>query len=155
MAAYKLSNFYEQVRALAGDDGDLATGYDYTEEQLEAALRTVVRTGFLHCLAVDPLDNSQLIAPPPNQDTWGYLAAKAAHILIGGEMPVSIRTRAMSVMTDPAARRDSLAYLESMLSEIDARGNLCGSATDIGNQGLFGTAADRVTITRIGGCLLP
>lgn len=152
MAAYALSNFHEAVRALIGDEGDLPTGYDYQESQLDAALRTVVRMGFLPCLALDALNPAKLADPPSNPDTWGYLAAKAAHILIGGETPVSIRTRALSVLSDPAARRDSLSYIEAMLCEIDSRGNLCGSATATTVKGLFGTVGDVVTHCKLGGC---
>jgi hypothetical protein len=148
MPAYELSNFHEAVRSLAGDQGDLATGYDLLDEQLDAALRTVVRMGFLPCLTLD--DAGRLAEAPPNADTWGFLAAKAAHILIGGDTPVSIRTRAISLLADPAARRDSLAYIESMLSEIDARGNLC--ATTTGFKGLFGAVGDVITYCKLGGC---
>lgn len=151
MPAYALANFHEAVRALVGDEGDLATGYDLLDAQLGAALRTVVRMGFVPCLALDA-DPEKLAVEPPNPDTWGYLAAKAAHLLIGGETPVSIRTRALSVQADPAARRDSLAYIESMLSEIDARGNVCGGAGGNGFQGLFGAVGDVVTYCKLGGC---
>lgn len=152
MPAYALENFHESVRALAGDEGDVVSGFDLTDSQLNAALRTVVRLGFLPCLAIDSSYTDSLVAEPPNADTWGFLAAKAAHILIGGETPVSIRTRALSVLADPAARRDSLAYIESMLSDIDARGNLCGTASASKNAGLFGVVGDVVTYCKLGGC---
>lgn len=150
--AYELSNFHEALRALVGDEGSPAAGYDYVDEQLDGALRTVVRMGWLPCLSVSSADPSKLEAEPPNPDTWGWLVAKAAHILIGGETPVSIRTRAISVLADPAARRDSLAYIEAMLSEIDARGNLCGPAGSVAPGSLFGAVGDVVTYCRMGGC---
>lgn len=155
MPACPLSTFHEAVRALIGDEGDAVAGYDYQESQLNGALRTVVRMGFVPCLALDPQDQESLADAPANPDTWAYLVAKAAHILIGGETPVSIRTRAISVLADPAARRDSLAYIESMLSEIDGRGNVCGLATDTVTKGLFGTVGDVVTYCKLGGCDLP
>jgi hypothetical protein len=155
MSAYALSNFHEALRALIGDEGDVVAGYDYAASQLDGALRTVVRMGFLPCLALDPGDAESLAQAPANADTWAYLVAKAAHLLCGGQTPVSIRTRALSVMTDPAARRDSLAYIESMLSEIDARGNVCGAAGEITHKGLFGTVGDVVTWCKLGGCDLP
>lgn len=152
MPAYALSNFHESVRALIGDEGDAVGGYDYLEAQLNGALRSVVRMGFIPCLALDSQDANKLAAEPPNPDTWGYLVAKAAHILVGGETPVSIRTRALSVLADPAARRDSLAYIESMLSEIDARGNICGLITDTTTKGLFGAVGDVVTYCKLWSC---
>ena len=155
MPAYALSNFHEAVRALIGDEGDSVAGYDYQAAQLDGALRTVIRMGFVPCLAVDSSAADSLAAAPLNADTWAYIVAKAAHLLIGGETPVSIRTRAISVLADPAARRDSLAYIESMLSEIDARGNVCGLATDTTAKGLFGAVGDVVTYCKLGGCDLP
>ena len=154
MAAYPLSYFHEAVRALLGDEGDAVAGFDVQDAQINGSLRTVVRMGFVPCLLLDPANDAQLLAPPANADTWAYLVAKAAHILIGGDTPISIRTRALSVMADPAARRDSLAYIESMLSEIDARGNVCGSASDTGHKGLFGAVGDVVTYCKLWGCPL-
>lgn len=156
MSAYPLQNFHESVRALVGDQGDLATGYDYLDAQLNAALRTVVKMGHVPCLAMDSGSNEEsLVSAPINPDTWGYLAAKAAHILVGGNTPISVRTRALSYMADPAGRRDSLSYIEAMLSDIDARGNVCGSATDTTAKGLFGAIGDVVTYCKLGRCLAP
>jgi hypothetical protein len=143
MAAYALYNFHESVRALLGDEGDEATGFDYVDAQLGAALRTVIRAGYLPCLTL--ADNQNLAAAPANPDTWGYFVAKAAHILVGGATPFSIRTRALSVLADPAGRRDSMSYIETMISDIDARGNVCGGAGDTSHKGLFGSLADVVT----------
>lgn len=153
MPAFALTNFHEAVRALIGDEGNLAEGFDYRDEQISGALRTVVQSGWLPCLSIDLTDRESLDVAPPNPDTWGYLVAKAAHVLIGGATPISIRTRALSVLADPAARRDSMSHVEAMLSEIDARGNLCGAAEDTIHKGLFGTVGDVVTYCRIGGSL--
>ena len=146
---YLLSQFHEALRALVGDEGDLATGYDYSEAQLSAALRSVVRMGFVPSLVMGTTTDA-LAAAPVNPDTWGFLVAKAAHILIGGATPVNLRTRAISLSSDPSARRDSLAYIEAMLSDIDARGNVGGLATDTTTKGLFGTMADVVTYCHLG-----
>ena len=146
---YLLSTFFESLRALVGDEGDLATGYDYSDSQLSAALRTVVHMGFVPSLSIgskpDVLANA-----PGNPDTWGFLVAKAAHILIGGATPVSLRTRAISLETNPSARRDSLTYIELMLSDIDARGNVGGTSADTEFKGLFGTITDVMTYCAIG-----
>ena len=142
--SYLLNNFHEAVRALVGDEGDLATGYDYAEAQLSAALRTVVRMGQVPSLAMAASADA-LAAEPGNPDTWGYLAARAAHVLIGGATPVNLRTRAISLSTDPSARRDALSYIETMISEIDSRGNVGGTAADTGTKGLFGTMGDLMT----------
>ncbi len=149
MSVYALSNFHEAVRALVGDEGDTATGFDVADAQVDAALRTVVRMGQVPSLLMGATTDV-LQAAPGNPDTWGYLVAKAAHILIGGAQPVSIRTRALSLSSDPAARRDSLTFIEAMISEIDARGNVGGTAADTGNKGLFGTMTDLMTYCAMG-----
>jgi hypothetical protein len=51
----------------------------------------------------------------------------------------------LALTSDPSARRDSLTFIEAMLSEIDARGNVGGSATDTTTKGLFGTVTDIMT----------
>lgn len=147
--AYDLSSFHEALRALIGDGGSLATGYDYMDEQLDGALRTVVKMGFVPCLALE--DEASLVAAPANADTWAFLVAKAAHVFYGGANPVNIRTRAISVTQEAAARRDSLSWIETMLSDIDARGNVCGTAADTGHKGLFGAVGDVVTYCQVFG----
>lgn len=151
MASYALYNFHEAVRALVGDEGEAATGYDFVGAQLDSALRTVVRMGHVSCLSLECGNPDSLVAEPLNPDTWGMLAAQAALILVGGKQPESIRTRALSVMVDPAAKRDALSWIETMISNIDARGNVCGTADDTGHRGLFGTVGDVVTWCRVGG----
>lgn len=151
MAAYALVNFHEAMRALLGDEGDPASGYDYVAEQLDGALRTVVRMGFLPCLTIAP-DSGYLTDAPVNPDTWGYLVARAALLMLGGAAPINIRTRAISVSSDAGARRDSLAAVEAMVCEIDARGNVCGAAGDTGHKGLFSSVGDVVTYCALGHC---
>lgn len=146
MLPVPLSDFHEAVRILLGDGGDVVSGFDYPSAQLDGALRTVVRMGSLPCLALVPGSNPEfLVAAPANADTWGYLAAKAASFLIGGSVQESVRTRAMSILIDPASRRDAVTYLDTLLSDLDARGNLCGTAEDTSHKGLFGTADDFIT----------
>jgi hypothetical protein len=146
MAAYSLTEFYESVRTLLGDEGDSVAGFDYTDAQISGALRSVVRMGFLPCLALATGSNPETLTDaPPNPDTWGFLAAKAAHILIGGALQESIKTRAIAVSVNPLARRDAVFFLETMLSDLDARGNLCGTAEDTAHKGLFATQGDVMT----------
>ena len=105
--------------------------------------------GFIPSLAMGSASDA-LAAAPSNPDTWGYLVAKAAHILVGGAQPVNLRTRAISLSSDPSARRDSLSYIEAMLSEIDSSGNVGGSASDTSVKGLFGTMTDLMTFCAMG-----
>ena len=151
---FPLNNFHDALRAILGDEGSDAAGYDYSTEQLDRALASVINMGFVPCLALDP-QTGGLVSAPANPDTWGYLVAKAAHLLVGGVTPTSFRTRALSVTVEASGRRDTLAHIEAMVSEIDARGNVCGLATDTEAKGLFGTVEDVVTRCRLGRCGCP
>ncbi|RYG98535.1 MAG: hypothetical protein EON58_06850 [Alphaproteobacteria bacterium] len=146
MSAYPLSEFHEAIRTMLGDEGDSAGGYDYVEDQLNGALRTIVRMGFLPCLRLSGGSNPiTLTTAPANPDTWAYLAAKAAWVLAGGGVDHSIRTRAMSFTPSSGSRRDAVEFLASLLSDIDARGNVCGTADDTGHKGLFACQGDLMT----------
>lgn len=147
--SYPLQNFHDALRIILGDEGSPAAGYDYSTEQLDRALAAVVSMGFVPSLALDS-QPSALVAAPANPDTWGYLVAKAAHLLVGGITPTSFRTRALSVTVEASGRRDTLSHIEAMVSEIDARGNVGGLATDTEHKGLFGTVEDVITRCRLG-----
>lgn len=150
MPAYALSEFHEAVRTILGDGGDTVDGWDYPDAQLDAALRSVVRMGFLPCLALSTGSNPDtLVAAPPNPDTWGYLAAKAAHLMVGGSMDENIRTRAIAFSVNPISRRDAVSFIDTMLADLDARGNLCGTADDTSHKGLFATQGDVITYIHI------
>lgn len=145
MALYPLSGFHEGLRAILGDEGD-ESGYDFVDAQLDAALRTVVRMGTVPCLALDAVENpDSLAAAPANADTWGFLLAHAARILLAAPAPESFRTRALSVRSDPRARADANERVETLIAELEARGNVCGAATDTGHQGLFSVETDVMT----------
>lgn len=155
MAELVISSMYPAVRVLLGDGGSDAEGWDYEEEQIANAISMIVNSGFLPCVAIKAGDATKLDPAPPNRATWGWLVAKAAHILIGGANPVSYKTRALSVFQDAAVRRDSLTFIEAMLSELDGSGNVCGTAEDVEYQGLFQVAADLATYCKIGICTPP
>lgn len=142
--AYAFANFHVALRTVLGDAGTAATGYDYHAEQLDGALATVVNMGFVPCVSVDP-SGEALVEPPVNPATWGFMVAKAAHLLIGGATPESFRTRALSITVEASARRDTLSHIEAMLSELEAGGNVCGVAGDVAYKGLVGVQEDFIT----------
>ena len=148
MAAIALSEFYEELRVLLGDHGDAVAGFDYVDAQLSAFLRTAAR--YLPCLEVDANNKEQLLEGPANADTWAYFIAKAAYLKVGGTTPESWRTRAASHMVDPAARRDTLVFLENLITELDGSGNVCGAVGATKRSGLFAGASDWVTYVTAG-----
>ncbi len=143
MAAIALSQFHEELRVLLGDSGDPVSGYDYTVDQLNAFLRTAARQ--MKCMEINPQDPTQLLEAPANADTWAYLVARAAYMKVGGSTPENWRTRAVSHTVDAAARRDTIVFLETLLSELDSGGNVCGAAGATERTGLFAGASDWVT----------
>lgn len=147
MAELSISDFYEGMRAALGDEG-VAGSYDYLDEQLGAAVRTVVKAGMIRCVAVKTGDPTKLDPAPPNPDTWGYLMFKAALMLRGGAVARSVRTRAFSTSVQPMAHRDTVHNLEAQIAEIEAKGNLCGNANDTDDKGLFIANQDVLTICR-------
>lgn len=157
MPAYALSQFHEAMRTLLGDEGDTVGGFDFVDAQLDGALRTAVRMGRIPGVALSPGENPvSLVAEPANMDTWGFLVAKSVLLMIGGKIDESFRTRALSVRMDPAARRNAVSFLENEIAEIQASGNVGGTAADTTYKGLFATQADVITsLAFLPGCGLP
>ncbi len=145
MAAYNLSEFHEALRAALRDEGDAVAGYDYAEDQLNAGLRSVIRMGMVPGLTLangnPPL---QLADAPASPDLWGFFVLKTARFMISGGILENLSTRAMSSRLDATSRRDAVSALETMIHEIESRGNI----EDPGYQGLFATAGDVVTSSR-------
>lgn len=146
----QLSDYHEALRTLLGDDGDSIGGYDYHDERLDAALRSVVNLGYLPCVRLDVTSGTPptaLESDPVHADTNAYLVVKAAHLLsspAAGGM-ASVRTRAISVTVQPMALRDNLFFIESLLAEIDERGNVCATAASSDNAGGIQTSQDVTT----------
>jgi len=96
------------------------------------------------CLSLADADN--LAEEPIHIDTGAYLVAKAAHLMTSGERAETIRTRGISVGTQPTAVRDRLHVIEYILEEVESRGNVCSTtATSAANPGLFAGSTDLIT----------
>lgn len=150
---YAIANFHEAMRAVLGEEGDESIGYEYSENQLSAALRTAVRLGIPNGqsgIAIATADPDELTIEPANPDTWAWLMLRGVFIICGGATAIDVRTRAMSVKTDVRAYRERLETVEYMIGEIDARGNVGGTSLDTGHKGLFASVQDVVTA-----CALP
>lgn len=144
-----LSDYYEALRTLLGDEGDADVGYDWTEDKLLGGLRTVISLNYVGCLSLaDTPGRDHLAEAPKHPDTIAYLITKAAHLMTGGEKAESFKTRALSFGSQPTALRDRLHYIEYLLEEIESRGNVCGPAGDA-QPGLFATSEDFVTCARM------
>lgn len=147
MPAVPLSSYHESLRTLLGDEGSSAGGWDIPDERLNALLRTAVKA-FLPCLRINPSNVNELAEAPIHPDTEAYLVTKSAHIMTGGEKAMSIKTRAISVSSQPTAIRDRLHFIEYLLEEIESRGNVCSTTTANATPGLFATSEDFTTYVR-------
>jgi len=147
MPAKNLSDFHESLRTILGDEGSSVAGWDIPDEKLNALLRTAVK-GFVPCLTINGSNPNQLVDAPIHQDTEAYLVTKAAHIMVGGTKAMAIKTRAMSVSSQPTAIRDRLHFIEYLLEEIESRGNVCSTTTANATPGLFATSEDFTTYVR-------
>lgn len=150
MAAYDLSNFHEGLRIALRDEGDPVAGYDYSVDQLNAGLRTTIRMGNVPGVALAAgATPVQLVDEPSHPDVWGLIVLKTALLMISGGILESMSTRAMTSRLDATSRRDAVAALETMIHEIDARGNI----EDPDYKGNFATSDD--VVTRIRFCCAP
>jgi hypothetical protein len=149
--AYPLSEFHEGMRVILGDEGDVSEGYDYLDSQLNAALRTVIRMGRVPGVVLTPTDPGSLVSAPANPDTWGFLVASAARLMMSGQEDVNFRTRALSVTADSFGRENRINRVDQLLADLDAGGNVGGTAEDITHKGLFQSSGD--VITSLGFCL--
>jgi|GEM_PF-4840904 len=143
MPELAFADLHEPLRLLLGDEGDSVAGYDITEERLNAALKSVLTLGHVPCASLNGSGDG-LAETPAHQDTIAFLVTKAAHLFTGGERAESIRTRAMTITTQPTATRDRVHLIEYLLEEIESRGNVCGPATSAA-PGLFSTSEDFIT----------
>lgn len=148
MAAYNLSNFHEALRMALRDEGDPVGGYDYSVDQLNGGLRSVVKMGMIPGLELSAGDPPilSLAAEPANPDLWGVYVLKTARFMISGGILESMSTRAMSSRQDASSRRDAVSALEAMIYEIESRGNI----EDPDYKGLFATSGDVVTHIKLG-----
>ncbi len=155
MATKALSDYHEPLRILLGDEGDSTAGFDWQAERLTAALRSVIAMGFLPGVTLEPNGGNpseELAEAPAHVDTGSYLIAKAAHLLTAGEHAETIRTRGVSVGSQPTAVRDRLHVIEYILEEVESRGNVCSTtATSNETPGLFSGSSD--LMTEIHACL--
>jgi hypothetical protein len=144
--AKPLSDYHEALRTILGDEGDSVAGFDFEDERLTASLRSVILLGFVPCLSLDDADPSALSSAPVHVDTGAFLVVKAAHLLTAGDHAEAIRTRAMSIASQPTAVRDRLHVLEYLLEEIESRGNVCATTANSSSlPGLFAGSTDLMT----------
>ncbi len=115
------------LRIALGDDPSAITP-SYTDEQLDSIIMGAIQMGLApECVGLSD-DKTKLDPAPPNNETFGYLILKAAHMALGGDTPVNVKTRAMQVSVNPNARRDTLRTIEMLIHQLEQKGNICGTS---------------------------
>lgn len=132
-----LSDFYVNMRtALA----DLGTGgvYQWKNENLDGALLSVVDLGIGPQKVVVNTDRTGFDPGPDTPDARGYLVFQAALLLLGGMIPMGVRTRAFSATVYPAERTLTLDHLRRLIRRIETEGDPHGN----GGKACFGVWED-------------
>lgn len=146
MSAILVSEYYGNLRSALADFG---TGgvFMWKDESLAGALQTVVQTGFGPRLVTLNEAKTHFDPAPDTPDARGYLVFQAALLLIGGQVPMGFKTRALQVRIDPLERTLTVDYLRRQIRRLEAQGDPHGT----GGSACFGiwmdmeNALDRTT----------
>jgi hypothetical protein len=141
-----LSEYHVNLRMALSDMG--ANGiYKYKNEALNGALQSVVEMGKGPKGVVLTNDKTAFDPAPATPDARGFLVFNAALLLVGGMIPVSIRTRAMQTRVDSIERMTTIDYLRRQILALETSGDPHGT----GGSRCFGVwndlenALDRTT----------
>ena len=148
-----LSEYHRNLRAALADFG---TGgvYMWKDESLDGALLTVVQTGLGPAGVVVDSSLTGFSVAPATPDARGYLVFQSALLLVGGQTPVSFKTRAMAVNVNPVERAQTIDYLRRMIWRLENEGDPHGTGvascfgvwTDLENA--LARSADPVRVVR-------
>lgn len=133
-----LAEFRENLRMALSDPGTTGV-YAYQDEQLDGALRTIVQLGKGPAgVAIKEGDSTSLDPAPSTPDARGYLVFQAALLIIGGMIPSSFKTRAVSVMISPFERQATIDHLRRQVQQLETTGDPHGT----GGSACFGIWQD-------------
>ena len=133
----KLSEYHQNMRSALADFG---TGgvFAWKDESINGALVTVVQTGLGPAGVAVNSTNTMLDPAPATPDARGFLIFQAALLLIGGQVPISFKTRALQVRVDPLERTLTVDYLRRQIRRLETQGDPHGS----GRPACFGVWSD-------------
>ncbi len=137
MAKMLFGEFHNNLRTVLGDFGRGGI-FKFKDESLTGALRSVVEMGLGPDGVTVSSDFLGLEPGPTSADARGYLIIQAAITMLGGGIPVSIKTRAVQTRVDPLERMTSLDALRRMLKKIEKEGDPHGK----GGSRCFGVWRD-------------
>lgn len=139
MEPIMVSDLRTNVRTALADFGQCGV-FIWPNESIDAAIRTVIETGIgPRSVSIASLHGTVMLDPPPaTPDARGHIVFHAALLLIGGQLPFSWHTRAMSVRTNPRERDLTISHLRRQINRLETDGDPHGD----GGTPVFGVWND-------------
>lgn len=132
-----VSDFRANLRSALTDHGSNGV-YKWRDESLDQAIVAVVQMGLGPKGVAVAAGLANLNPGPATPDARGYLVFQAALMLIGGQQPISIKTRAFQTRIDPIERQTTIDYLRRMIHRLESQGDPHGE----GGSACFGVWQD-------------
>lgn len=137
MPTTPFNEYRNNVRTALGDFGRSGI-FKYKDESVDGAVQSVVEMGLgPKGVAVDA-GKTGLDPAPSTADARGYLILQTALFMLGGGIPVSVKTRAVATRVDGLERMTSLDALRRLLKRIEMTGDPHGT----GGSRCFGVWRD-------------
>ncbi len=126
MAEALFSEYRTNLRTTLGDFGREGV-FRFKNESLDAAIQSVVEMGMGPRGVAVNAGKTGLNPAPDSVDARGYLVLRAAMLMLGGGIPVSIKTRALQTRVDSLERVTSLDALRRLIQKLEREGDPHGS----------------------------
>lgn len=130
-----ISDLRANLRAALVDHGNNGV-YRFRDESLDSAVKSVVEMG-LGPRGVS-VSEANLDPAPATPDARGYLVFQAALLMVGGQQPASLKTRAFQTRIDPMERQTTIEYLRRQVHRLEMDGDPHGD----GGASCFGVWQD-------------
>jgi len=128
MAEMLLATFHGNLRTALADQGSGGV-YAWKDEVLDGALLSVMQMGLGPAGVVVNDDEDGFDPGPASADARGLLVLQAALLLMGGQLPVGFKTRALSVMIRETERMETIAHLRRLIQRLEQNGDPHGTGT--------------------------
>jgi hypothetical protein len=132
-----LSEYRPNLRSALTDHG-MNGVYKWRDESLDSAIKAIVQMGLGPKGVLLNAGGTHLDPEPATPDARGYLVFQAALMLIGGQQPISIKTRALQTRIDPMERALTVEHLRRQIHRLETQGDPHGD----GGSACFGVWAD-------------
>ena len=126
MSEIVLAAFHNNLRTALADQG-VGGVFAWKDEVLNGALLSVMQMG-LGPAGVVVNDSEDGFDPGPvSTDARGLLVLHAALLLMGGQLPVGFKTRALSVSIREGERKETIAHLRRLIQRVEQDGDPHGT----------------------------